>query len=159
VGSADNNANSYQLVSVEGVDLLFMHLECNAPDEVLAWAGGVLSAHPDRRAIITTHMWLGPVGTGATHSYHEIPKGRMQWIKCHRAGRAAVTAPQADLGQARALPPERDDGAVRRPAQRRRRCGCRRSGEQDNIVHEMLSDIRDGYIRLLRFYPAQNRSR
>ena len=30
-------------------------------------------------------------------------------------------------------------------------------GEHDNIVHELLSDIRDGYIRLMRFYPAENR--
>jgi hypothetical protein len=154
-GSADNNANSYQLVSVEDVDLLFMHLECNAPDEVLAWAGEVLSAHPDRRAIITTHMWLGPVTEWGDFSYNAIGKGRMQWTKCHRAG-GRGNSPQAIW-----------DELVRfHPNVMMVLCGDQRStqalrmqtvGEEDNIVHEMLSDIRDGYIRLLRFYPMQNR--
>lgn len=154
-GSADNNANSYHLVSVEGVDLLFMNLECNAPDEVLAWADEVLSTHPNRRAIITTHMWLGPVTEWGDFSYNAIGKGRMQWSKCHRAdGRG--NSPQAMW-----------DEVVRfHPNVMMVLCGDQRStqamrmqtmGEEDNIVHEMLSDIRDGYIRLLRFYPAQNR--
>jgi len=30
-------------------------------------------------------------------------------------------------------------------------------GEHDNIVHELLTDIRDGYLRLMRFHPARNR--
>ena len=153
--TSGNNANSYQLVSVEDVDLLLMHLECNAPDEVLAWAGGVLSAHPDRRAIITTHMWLGPVTEWGDFSYHAIAKGRMQWTKCHRAG-GRGNSPQAIW-----------DELVRfHPNVMMVLCGDQRStqalrmqtvGEEDNIVHEMLSDIRDGYIRLLRFYPMQNR--
>lgn len=154
-GSADNNANSYQLVSAEGVDLIFLHLECNAPDEVLEWAGGVLEEHADRRAIITTHMWLGPMIPWGELSYHHIGKGRMQWIKCHRDGNRGNT------------PQQMWDERVRfHPNVMMVLCGDQRStqalrmqtvGEADNIVHELLSDIRDGYIRLLRFHPAQNR--
>ncbi|HEX3865265.1 MAG TPA: metallophosphoesterase, partial [Gemmatimonadaceae bacterium] len=31
-----NNANSFQLFSAEGLDFVILHLECNAPDDVLA---------------------------------------------------------------------------------------------------------------------------
>ncbi|MGI5820285.1 MAG: hypothetical protein ACOX9R_19535 [Armatimonadota bacterium] len=154
-GTPDNNGNSYQLVSAEGVDLLFLHLECNAPDDVLEWAGGVLEEHADRRAIITTHMWLGPVVHWGDHSYHEIPKGRMQWIKCHREGERGNT------------PQQIWDKLLRfHPNVMMVLCGDQRStqalrmqtvGLHDNVVHEVLSDIRDGYIRLLRFHPAENR--
>ncbi len=55
-----NNANSFQLFSAEDLRFVFVHLECNAPDDVLDWASNVLRKHSDRRAIITTHMGLGP---------------------------------------------------------------------------------------------------
>ncbi len=56
-----NNANSVQLFSAGGLDFVFLHLECNAPDDVVAWANGVLRKHSDRRALITSHMGWGPL--------------------------------------------------------------------------------------------------
>ncbi len=83
-GSPDNNGNSFQLISAEGIDLIFVHLECNAPDDVLAWASDVLTAHADRRAVITTHMYLGPLERPTDNAgYFTDPKGRMRWSKCH----------------------------------------------------------------------------
>jgi hypothetical protein len=32
-----NNTNSYQLFSAGGINFVILHLECNAPDDVLAW--------------------------------------------------------------------------------------------------------------------------
>lgn len=154
-GTPDNNANSYQVITAEGLDFIFLHLECNAPDSVLEWAGEVLEEHADRRAIVTTHMWLGPVTHWGDSSYQEIPKGRMQWIKCHRDG---------DRGN---TPQQMWDRLVRfHPNVMMVLCGDQRGtqalrrqtvGAQDNIVHELLSDIRDGYIRLIRLHPAENR--
>jgi len=37
-----NNANSYQVFETGGLSFITVHLECNAPDDVLAWADGVL---------------------------------------------------------------------------------------------------------------------
>ena len=37
-----NNANSCQLFSAGGMDFVFLHLACNAPDEVLSWADQML---------------------------------------------------------------------------------------------------------------------
>ena len=60
-GQIKINANSFQLISVNGMEFLVLHLEGNAPDEVLKWADSVLEKHAGRRAMITTHMYLGPV--------------------------------------------------------------------------------------------------
>lgn len=154
-GSADNNANSYQLISAEGMDLLFLHLECNAPDSVLQWADGVLREHANRRAVVTTHMWLGPITPWGEKRYHDIPKGRMQWTKCHKDG-GRGNSPQQIWEKLVSKHPnvmmvlsgdQRSTQALRTQS----------VGECDNIVHEMMCDIRDGYIRLLRFHPAENR--
>lgn len=79
-----DNANSYQLFSAGGLDFVFVHLECNAPDDVLKWANGVLEKHADRTALITTHMDLGPLERPREgRGYFQDPKGRMRWKKVH----------------------------------------------------------------------------
>ncbi len=150
-----NNANSYQLITAEGLDFVFLHLECNAPDDVLEWADGVLEEHSDRRAIMTTHMYLGPVEHWGDRSYSDIPKGRVQWIKCHREEDRGNNAEQMW-----------DKLIARHANVMMVICGDQRGtqalrlqsvGWNDNIVHELLTDIRDGYLRLMRFNPAENR--
>ncbi len=79
-----NNANSFQLFSAEGLRFVLVYLECNAPDDVLDWASELLRKHSDRRAIITTHMGLGPRDRPQNaRDYFDAPKGRMTWKKCH----------------------------------------------------------------------------
>lgn len=79
-----NNANSYQLFSAAGIDFVFLHLECNAPDAVLSWVSEILDRYSDRAAFITTHMALGPLNKPKESAgYYEDPKGLMQWTKRH----------------------------------------------------------------------------
>ncbi len=79
-----NNVNSFQLFTAGGLNFVFLHLECNAPDEVLRWADGVLDRHADRRAMLTTHMGLGPLQRPTDpNDFTDAPKGRMQWSKIH----------------------------------------------------------------------------
>ena len=81
-----NNANSFQLFSAGGLDFVFLHLECNAPDPVLAWADQVLTRNQSRRALLTTHMDLGIRDKPKTEAgYVYDPKGRMGWNKIHGA--------------------------------------------------------------------------
>lgn len=83
--SADN-VNSHQLFSAGGLDFVHLSLECNAPDDVLAWAEKVLTRYRDRHALITTHMDLGPLEKPVTNDgYFTDPKGRMRWTKIHGA--------------------------------------------------------------------------
>lgn len=62
-GSYFNNRSNYHLISAGGLDLIFLHLDYDPPDHVLAWANQVLADHATRRAIVTTHLFLDP-GSG-----------------------------------------------------------------------------------------------
>ena len=51
-----NNVNSFQLFTAEKLDFVALHLECNAPDDVLAWANRVLKLYAHRRAL-SQRIW------------------------------------------------------------------------------------------------------
>jgi len=81
-GNFENNTNSYQLLSSNGIDIIIIHIECNAPDRVLNWANSVLGKYSDRLAIIITHMFLGPREIPVKDTdYYDKPKGMMKWHK------------------------------------------------------------------------------
>lgn len=50
-----HSENAYNILTIGGVDYLFMVLEFGPRDAILAWADGVLTAHADKLAIIATH--------------------------------------------------------------------------------------------------------
>lgn len=87
-----DNVNSYQLFSAGGLDFVILHLVCNAPDPVVAWASGILDRYRDRRAIISTHMDLGIRLKPVTEDgYVADEKGRMEWTKVHgKLGNSAL---------------------------------------------------------------------
>ena len=149
-----NNANSCQLFSASGMDFVALHLECNAPDDVLAWADDVLEQHADRRAMITTHMNLGPRDMPKTkRDYSDAPKGRMRWTKCH--GERGNSSQQMW------------DECFRKHANLFMICSGDQSrtqalrqsvrGQAGNVVHELLSDYRVSGLRVMRFVPCENR--
>jgi hypothetical protein len=72
-----NNNNNYQLFSASGLDFVIVHLAYDIRalslyQPVLDWADTVLKAHPNRRAIVTSH-WIVNTGYPATFS----PQGRL----------------------------------------------------------------------------------
>jgi hypothetical protein len=152
-GQIKNNANSYQLFEVDGYQFLWLHIECNAPDDVLNWANDVFSQYPDRRAIVTTHMYLGPENKPKTNQgYIDDPTARMKWHKTHGTNGNTprqmwekcfslhknlflICCGDQSRTQAMHLSPQ---------------------GVHGNTVHECLSDYRGGNIRLLRFVPSRD---
>lgn len=107
-----DNADSCQLVEAGGVKFVIVHVECNAPDPVLAWVDGVLAKYADRVAIISTHQdlgfrekadqdaWNAEGAEKAKHAQKRADKGkkakkkraphpdrdklgRLRWKKCH----------------------------------------------------------------------------
>lgn len=67
-----NNHNNYQLFSASGLDFIIIHLEYDTRalsfyQSVLDWADALLKAHPNRRAIITSH-WIVNTGNPASFS-------------------------------------------------------------------------------------------
>lgn len=149
-----NNANSYQLFSAEGLDFVFLHLECNAPDDVLAWADGILTQYADRLAIVTTHMDLGPVQRPETgEGFFSDPKGRMQWTKRHGA---RGNSPQQMWDKC--FRKHENLLMICSGDQSRTTAMYQRStGDHGNVVHALLSDYTSsGPLRLYRFLPLEN---
>lgn len=156
-GHSGNNANSYQRFSAEGQDFVILHLECNAPDNVLEWADGILEKHADRRALISTHMDLGPREKPKEASdYFDAPKGRMRWLKCH--------------GERGNTPEQLWDKLYRKhpnllmvfSGDQSRTSAYRldMTGDHGNMVHGLLSDYTSsGPLRIYRFTPAKNEIR
>jgi hypothetical protein len=148
-----NNANSVQLFEAEGMKFVILHLECSAPDDVLAWADSILHKYSDRRAMVTTHMGLGPLNKPVVpRDFFDAAKGRMRWSKCH--GKRANTAQQMwdkcfrkhqNLFMVCCGDQSRSQ-ALRQTS----------SGTRGNDVHELLSDYGVNGLRVLRFIPAQN---
>ena len=150
-----NNVNSYQLFSAGGLDFVHLNLECNAPDDVLAWAHAVLQKHAARRALISTHMDLGPVVQPKDNAgFISDPKGRMTWVKVHgKRGNSPVQmweklySKHANIGFIFSGDQSRTT-AMRLSAQ---------SG-LGHFVHALLSDYTSsGPLRLYRFVPSENK--
>ena len=150
-----NNVNSFQLFSAGGMDFVFLHLECNAPDPVLAWASEILKRHVNRRAFISTHMDLGVIDKPKTdEGFSKDPQGRMRWSKIHRErGNTPeqmwekLYRKHANLGfvfcgdQSRVTALHLTD-----------------IGDHGNTVHRLLSDYTSsGPLRLYRFLPAEDK--
>ena len=148
-----NNANSYQLFSAEGLDFVILHLECNAPDDVLVWANAVLEEHADRRAIVTTHMYLGPAERPQTsEDYYAAPKGRMRWTKVHgERGNSAEAMWEECFSLHKNL------FMVICGDQSRTQAMLQTAvGRHGNIVHAVLSDYGVNGFRVYRFVPKEN---
>lgn len=56
-GSYKNNQNSYQLITKNGVELLFLNLEVDPTDDDIDWANKILSENKNKRVILTTHAY------------------------------------------------------------------------------------------------------
>ena len=149
-----NNANSFQIFSAAGMDFVVLHLECNAPDDVLRWASSVLNEHSERRALVTTHMGLGPrERPQVSQDFFDAPKGRMMWTKRH--------------GERGNSPQQMWDKCFRKHSnvfmiccgdQSRTQALRQESrGDFGNRVHELLSDYGINGLRLMTFLPGANK--
>ena len=149
-----NNANSYQVFSAGGMNFVFFHLECNAPDNVLAWVDGILEQHANRWALVTTHMYLGPLKKPKeSRGYFDDPKGRMQWTKRH--GKRG-NSPQQMWDKC--FKKHKNLLAVFCGDQSRTQSMYTASqGNHGNLVHELLSDYGSNGLRVYRFFPKAGR--
>lgn len=154
VGNYQDNSSSCQLFSAEGLDFVIVHLECNAPDDVLEWADRMLVRYRLRRAIVTTHMYLGPRDKPVKpEDYFDAPKDRMLWTKRH-----------GDRGNS---PQQMWEKCFQKHANLFMICCGDQSrtqtmhrtvqGRHGNPVHEVLCDYHEGSLRVYRFIPSEDR--
>ncbi|MBI4625962.1 MAG: metallophosphoesterase [Verrucomicrobia bacterium] len=150
-----NNANSYQLFSAADLEFVHLNLECNAPDDVLAWAGGVLTKHADRRALLTTHMDLGPLDKPKDNDgFVNDPKGRMRWVKIHGARGNSPVQMWEKLYRHHANLAFIFSGDQSRTTA----LTLAANGSVGNLVRSLLSDYTStGPLRVYRFLPSQDK--
>ena len=56
-GSYKGNQNSYQLITENGMELLFLNLEVDPTDDDIDWANKILSENKNKRVVLTTHAY------------------------------------------------------------------------------------------------------
>ena len=141
----DTNDNNYCFFEAAGMKFMVLSLEFAPRDETLAWAGKILAAHPQHRTILATHCYMRPKGRdkqcGCSYGLADN-SGEEIWEKLIRkhanvflvlSGHVLGVGTQASVNDA-GLP-----------------------------VHEMLVDYQglpnggDGWLRIMRFLPDQNK--
>jgi len=150
-----NNVNSAQTFTAGGRRFIVLHLECNAPDDVLAWADDLMRKNSDKHVLVTTHMDLGIVEhPKSSEGYIRDPKGRMRWVKIHGA--------RGNNGE------QLWEKLFRKHANLKLICCGDQSrvtalrlttvGDAGNPVPSLLSDYQSRpVLRLMRFGPEENR--
>lgn len=135
-----NNDNHYQLFSANGYHFIVLHIEYMPSDTplrraVLAWADDVLEAHPDRRAIVTTHWMLAETGADADFSN----QGAAIYQALRHHPRLFLLLGGHVAGE-----------------------GRRSDSFEGRTVHSLLSDYQgramggSGWLRILEFQPAND---
>lgn len=154
-GSYDESTmhNAYARFSHGGRDVLVLFLELFPRTEVVEWASDVLSKHADHDAILVTHGYLYHDGT-------RIDEGD-EWDATHYDELEGINGP--DLWEQVVEPHENVflvlsghvlcDGSARLTSVR----------DDGSMVHQLLTNYQstenggNGYLRLLRFRPAEDR--
>ncbi len=75
VGSSPDGTNQAQIFLGDGLEFLSLGLEWRPSDAALAWAQGVLAAHPDLPTIVSTHEHLDSGNPGVRRTSGETPNG------------------------------------------------------------------------------------
>jgi hypothetical protein len=152
-GSFKNNTASFQYIDTgfPDIKILSINLQCTPKDDELKWTSNVILNHPNHRVMITTHQYLGPVDFPKEKSdISKIPKGRMKWNKCN--GNKGNSPEKIFHKLIRKHP---NIFLVISGDQRNTESFVQTSaGEAENVVHEIMNDIRSGFIRILRFNVA-----
>ena len=141
----DANDSNYCLLEASGMKFLVLSLEMCPRDATLAWAGGVLDEHKNHRVIVATHSYMRPNGRdkGNLRGYGlDGASGEQLWDKFIRKHENIfMVASGHVLG-----------------------VGLQTNANDAGLpVHEMLVDYQglpnggDGWLRILRFVPSENK--
>ena len=173
-----DSANSCRLFEAGGMKFVVLHVECNAPEPVMAWVDEMLERHADRHAIFATHAYLGPLTAELRKTRPKIAAAEQR-----KLGRPVNPYSPEMLGRMRWVSAHRDDGdglsgeeMWQRHLSKHRNlflvvCGDQSGvlayrqesvGRHGNVVSEIMQDYpRSGdecdWIRLFRFLPRERR--
>lgn len=80
-GPHNGGADSYQIFQAAGLSWLHIGLELEPSDDALAWAQGVINAHPGLPTIVTTHEYLAYTGEREGNAYRGTNTAQQVWDK------------------------------------------------------------------------------
>ena len=60
------NKDNYEFFSAGGMDFLVIHIEHDWPGYAVTWADRIIKRHPNRRVILSTHLFLNETGNRPT---------------------------------------------------------------------------------------------
>jgi formylglycine-generating enzyme required for sulfatase activity len=157
-GSSPRGYSSYQIVPVNGRDFMFLHLDHDCPDEDMAWAASVLSAHPRTLTMIITHNYLAETGGSG-------------FFGTGTGERGYTAQPNVSIGPDRNKPQEVFNALVK-PFNQVYMVICghmfaiynlEKFNDAGNNVHEVVCDYQslpnggNGFLRIMEFRPSENR--
>lgn len=142
-GSYKDNRGHYDLISVDGIDMIMVYMGWGIYEEEIAWMNEVLAQYPDRLAILNFHEYLlvsGERGPTGNQIYEQVVKPNANVIGV-LSGHYHDAETKIDAID--------DDG----------------DGKPDRNVYQMLADYQggpeggEGYMRLLEFTASADGKR
>jgi hypothetical protein len=91
-GSFQDNIGHYDLLSAGGKDFIFVYLSVYPSKDAIQWANQVLSAHPQRAAVLCTHSYIGTnnkLTTEGSRLFQQVvkPNPNVKLVLCgHKRG-------------------------------------------------------------------------
>jgi formylglycine-generating enzyme required for sulfatase activity len=76
-GFSPRGYSSYQVLEINGREMLFLSVDIDTPEADLQWAEDVLAAHPRALTLLTTHNYLAETGGGGSAGTGNGLRGRV----------------------------------------------------------------------------------
>jgi len=159
-GASPRGYSSYQIVTVNGRDYMFLHMDMDAPDQDLAWAAGVLTAHPKALTMVTTHNYLAETGGSGIYGSGTGQRGYTAQANIGTWGDRPDTNRPLDIFNTIVKPYNQVYMVI---------CGhmfatynLQKTNNAGKAVHEVVVDWQslpnggNGFLRIMEFRPAQN---
>lgn len=159
-GASPRGYSSYQIVTVNGRDFMFLHMDMDAPDQDLAWAAGVLNAHPKALTMVTTHNYLAETGGSGTYGSGTGQRGYTAQANIGTWGDRPDTNRPVDVFNAIVKPFRQVYMVI---------CGhnfatynLAKTNDAGKTVHEVVADWQslpnggNAFLRIMEFRPSQN---
>jgi hypothetical protein len=142
-----SNANSYAIVTINGQQVLFLNLEFRPTSASLDWGESILSANPDKEAIVVVHSFVQKGGN------REDQCDDQDMPASNATGQATWTRLRKHANVIMVLSGHFTSGPAARRAD---------LGDNKNLVNQLFADYQEfanggnGWLRILTFHPTSN---
>lgn len=131
---SDNYDNTYHFFSAGSMEFMILSLSVAPTDDILAWADGIIAAHPDKRVIFLTHSYMSG-NSRVTSDPYSPPggnAGEQVWQKFVKKHPNIFLVACGHLANGRLTS----------------------TGDSGNMVHQFVNN--SDWIRILKFVPEEN---